>query len=101
MEGDPMSDVSLERVLDAVRMLTPEQRKELRERLDSWFDPPPPPVDEAEKQRRLSELDRRLLAKGLIHQIQPPVTDLSPYRNRRRIDVQGKPLSETVIEDRR
>ncbi|HEX8202863.1 MAG TPA: hypothetical protein VF590_20470 [Isosphaeraceae bacterium] len=96
-----MSDASLQRVLDAVRRLTPEQRRELRDRLDAWPDPPPPPANEAETQRRLSELDRRLLAKGLIQRIPPPITDLAPYRGRRRIDVQGTPLSQTVIEDRR
>ena len=47
------------------------------------------------------ELQRRLLAAGIISEIKPPITDLTPYRNRRAVPIQGEPISETVIRERR
>jgi Arc/MetJ-type ribon-helix-helix transcriptional regulator len=47
------------------------------------------------------ELQRRLLAAGVISEIKPPIRDLTPYRNRRAVPVQGEPISETAIRERR
>ena len=47
------------------------------------------------------ELQRRLLEAGIISEIKPPITDLTPYRNRRAVPIQGEPMSETVIRERR
>ena len=47
------------------------------------------------------ELQRRLLAAGIISEIKPPITDLTPYRNRRAVPIQGEPISETVVRERR
>ena len=47
------------------------------------------------------ELQQRLLEAGIITEIKPPITDLTPYQNRQAISVQGEPLSETVIRERR
>ena len=47
------------------------------------------------------ELQRRLLAAGIISEIKPPITDMTPYRNRRAVPIQGEPISETVIRERR
>jgi putative addiction module CopG family antidote len=47
------------------------------------------------------ELQRRLLNVGIISEIKPPITDLTPYRNRRAVPIQGEPISETVIRERR
>jgi putative addiction module CopG family antidote len=47
------------------------------------------------------ELQRRLLAAGIISEIKPPITDMAPYQNRRAIPIQGEPLSATVIRERR
>jgi hypothetical protein len=38
---------------------------------------------------------------GLIKDIKPPITDFTPYQNRKLIKVEGKPLSEILIEERR
>ena len=50
------------------------------------------------------DLDQRvqqaLYEAGLITEIKPPITDPTPYR-REPIAIKGKPLSETVIEERR
>jgi putative addiction module CopG family antidote len=47
------------------------------------------------------ELQRRLLAAGIISEIKPPITDLTPYRNRRAVPIQGEPISESAIRERR
>ena len=47
------------------------------------------------------ELQRRLLAAGIISEIKPPITDLTPYRNRSAVPVQGEPISEAIIRERR
>ena len=47
------------------------------------------------------ELQRRLFAAGIISEIKPPITDLTPYRNRRAMSVRGEPISETAIRERR
>ena len=47
------------------------------------------------------ELQCRLLEAGIISEIKPPITDLTPYLNRRAVPIQGEPISETVIRERR
>ena len=46
-------------------------------------------------------MQQRLLAAGLISEVKPPITDLTPYQNRQPIAVEGEPLSEAVIRERR
>jgi len=46
------------------------------------------------------KLERRLHEMGLLKQIREPITDFSPYQNRVPIMVRGKPVSETILEDR-
>jgi Arc/MetJ-type ribon-helix-helix transcriptional regulator len=47
------------------------------------------------------EVQRRLLAAGVISEIMPPITDLTPFQNRRAVPIQGEPISETAIRQRR
>lgn len=47
------------------------------------------------------KLERRLHEVGLLKQIREPITDFSSYQNRVPIPVRGKPVSETILEDRR
>jgi hypothetical protein len=46
-------------------------------------------------------LQRRVLEAGIISEIKPPITDLTPYQHRQAIPVQGEPLSEAIIRERR
>ena len=46
------------------------------------------------------QLDQLLLEAGVISEIPPPITDFTPYENRQPIEVKGKPISETIIEER-
>lgn len=47
------------------------------------------------------KLKQRLLETGLLKRIREPITDFTPYQNRTPIVVHGKPVSETILEDRR
>lgn len=47
------------------------------------------------------ELQHRLFDAGIISEIKSPITDLTPYRNRRAVPIQGEPISETAIRERR
>jgi len=46
-------------------------------------------------------LDEGLLAAGVIGHVPAPLIDLAYYRRWKPIAIKGKPLSETVIEERR
>ncbi len=89
-----MTTSNLDRLVEEVRALTPDEKKVLRERLDSLLVSPQPEISEA-------DFEKRLLERGIISSIPPPITDFEPYRNRKLIEVKGKPLSETIIEERR
>jgi Arc/MetJ-type ribon-helix-helix transcriptional regulator len=62
-----------------------------------------PPADPADRRDELSsqEVQQRLFDAGLISEIKPPITDLTPYQNRRAVPIQGEPISETAMRERR
>lgn len=61
-----------------------------------------PKADSAYRIRRSEdELEEMLLKEGLLSEIPPPVTDFTIYRRRNPVKVKGKPISETIIEERR
>jgi tetratricopeptide (TPR) repeat protein len=45
-------------------------------------------------------LDLKLRELGLLREVKKPITDFTPYENRTLIAVQGRPVSETLLEDR-
>lgn len=47
------------------------------------------------------KLEQMLLEVGLLSEIPPRITDFTPYEKRKPIKVKGKPISETIIEERR
>ncbi len=47
------------------------------------------------------EVQQRLFDAGLVSEIKPPITDLTPYQNRRAVPVQGEPISITALRERR
>lgn len=89
-----MTTANLDRLFEEVKRLTPEEQKGLRDLVDGLLVNCAPQVTE-------DEFEQRLLDRGIISRIPAPITDLTPYRNRKLIEVKGKPLSETIIEDRR
>lgn len=96
---------TVEEILNAVKDLPPEDQAELRRQLDLLT----APQDnggvqlEDEAQGTVKELQARIhramYEAGLVSSVNPPIK-----RKRERpplIKIKGKPLSETVIEDRR
>lgn len=89
--------VRFDEVVAEIRSLTPDEQLRLRDMLDEWYQDRVASMSEQEKQ---DELDRRLMARGLLRRVPSPVTGYAPYRNWQPIKVEGEPLSQTVIRDR-
>jgi len=48
-----------------------------------------------------AEFEQHLLKKGVISRIPPRIRDANFEANRKLIEVEGKPVSEIIIEERR
>lgn len=85
---------NVDRVLDQIRALTDEEQQQVRAALNSEHTKPPMTED---------EFEQHLLEAGVISEVKPPITEeeLARFRAYRPIEVKGKPVSETLIEDRR
>jgi putative addiction module CopG family antidote len=59
------------------------------------------PISETPSFAAGQELQRRLFDAGLLSEIKPPVTDPAPWKGREAVPIEGEPLSETVIRERR
>lgn len=87
-----MAKTTLEHIVEEIKSLAADEQWQLREILDAMLVP-------TEEEAKRQALHQALRAAGLITQVrQPRAIDLSP---RQRIYVQGKPVSETIIEERR
>lgn len=89
-----MTSSNLDRIVEEVRALTLDEQRTLREMLEKLL------VTDA-AQMTEDQFEQRLLAKGIISRIPPRIRDADFYANRKPIEVEGKPLSETIIEERR
>ncbi len=86
-----MPTATIDQVIEEAKALPLDKKKQLRDTLNSWL---------AQSQMTETEFEQHLLRQGLMSNVPPPLTDFSNYRNRQPIQVTGKPLSETIIEDR-
>lgn len=84
----------LDKVKEGVKSLAPEELQEVRELVDSLLSEPPKP------QMTEEEFARYLAAKGVISLPEESAED-DDFDNWEPIEVEGKPLSEMIIEDRR
>ncbi len=87
-----MAKATLDRIVEEIKTLAPDERRQLREMLDAMM----VPAGEEDKRKALHQT---LRAAGLATQVRQPRATDTPKR--RRIEVQGKPVSETIIEERR
>jgi hypothetical protein len=88
-----MAKPRFEKVVEQVKALTSAEQWRLRDLLDVWLAPPPVPMTE-------DEFEQELAREGVLS-VPPPITDFTPYQNRKPVEVKGKPVSETIIEERR
>lgn len=81
-----------------IEVLPREHQEELREWLEQI-------LNESSSASKLVELERDMFAAGLLSEIKPTIPDYASATVEEEmallIKVDGKPLSETVIEDRR
>ena len=85
--------MTLEQILAEAKALSLAEQQALCDALNAWLSTQSRPLTE-------SEFERHLKNQGLLSEIPPPITDSSAYAERRPIRVTGKPLSETIIEER-
>jgi hypothetical protein len=87
---------NLEKVLRDVQALLPEDQQHVRQWLEEIqaATKPSEPATEGIFRQRLRHA-------GLLRTITPHGVEQEPSQRRKCVDIQGKPLSETVIEERR
>lgn len=90
--------MSKQTLLEKIDRLAPEQIIKAEKFIDELSAPLQQPLSESERKRKMKE---RLVELGILSEIKPPITDFTPYQNRKPIEVTGKPTSELIIEDRR
>jgi hypothetical protein len=83
----------LERVLDEIKTLTPAEIAQLRQKVDELL--------AAQTERTQRTLEHSLFEAGLLSEIKTPDRNAEAFRAYQPITVKGKPVSETIIEERR
>jgi hypothetical protein len=84
-----MTTTEFDKVAEQIRGMSPAEQRRLRDLLDRYLAPPGE-----------EEFAREMLREGLFDHVPPTVPDPPPFPNRKPIAVEGKPLSETIIEER-
>jgi hypothetical protein len=92
--GIEMTTSNLDRLMEEVKTLTPEEQRSLRDMVDGLLVKSSPKMTE-------EEFEQHLLKKGVISRIPPRIRDANFEANRKLIEVEGKPVSEIIIEERR
>jgi len=89
-----MAGPTLDKVLAEVDALTPDDQQKVRNHLHRLFD---------EKQAQCPEdlLQQKLLEAGVIKEVRPRRKRANPPDEFKLVKVKGKPVSQTIIEERR
>ncbi len=87
--------VTIEQIENKVKQLSAEDLKKVRRLVDSLLE-----SKEGKSPITEEEFAQYLYEKGIIGKPPPPITDFSRYENYERVTVKGKPISETIIEER-
>ncbi|MEX2121415.1 MAG: hypothetical protein WD847_17610 [Pirellulales bacterium] len=87
----------VEKLIEEFRALPPEDQRRVRSALE--------PSTTCQGTRDVESLEQvfkqRLLDAGLITEITQPARDRNSFDSFRPVSIRGKPLSETIIEERR
>ena len=111
-----MTHSDFNQLLSSISALSPEQMRQLRQQLDDRLarpmQPPVPPSGRAAKRAKpaapkkkpltADEFNQRLLAEGRLASLPDPALDLDDDDpDDQPIAVEGEPLSETILRERR
>jgi hypothetical protein len=109
-----MTDTDFSHLLSSIRALTPAQMRKLRHQIDNELAPPartpakaakrsrPAPSQPAKKPMTREEFNQHLLSIGLISSLPDPALDIDDDDpDDQPIAIEGEPLSETIIRERR
>ncbi len=89
-----MPSISFNEVLEGARMLPAQEKRSLYEALRQWLSEPKPSLSE-------EEFAQSLVEQGLISSLPDAAAMLPPAANRQPVVVQGPPVSQTILEERR
>jgi hypothetical protein len=98
-----MSAMNVDQVWEAVRNFTPEQLQRLRTFLDALLENPALLRKKAEELTPEDKVTLALLKDGLLSKIPRPPTeeDIKRFREFKPVEIEGEPLSETIVRERR
>jgi hypothetical protein len=86
----------IEKLIEQVRALRPEDKRHLRDVINAEL-----AISNPSPQASEEDFKHRLLQLGLLKEIKRPTSNVVAYKDRKPVVIQGKPLSETLIEERR
>ena len=86
----------VERVLNEIKALTPAEQQQVRAALDTMLPVTSGPMSE-------EEFELMLVQKGILGKKRRPPSpeEIESFRSYKPVEVKGKPVSETIIEERR
>jgi len=105
-----MTQAEFNRLLSQIDALPPEQMRQLRQQLDAELASPTPgkaakrakPAAPKKKPLTRDEFHRRLLAEGRLASLPDPALDIDDDDpDDQPIAIEGEPLSETILRERR
>ncbi len=88
--------VTINQIESEVKQLSVEDLRKVRELVDSLLE-----KKESKPTMMEEEFAQHLYEKGIIGKPPPPITDFSRYENYIPVKVEGEPVSETIIKERR
>jgi hypothetical protein len=92
-----MSSANLEKVMEEIKALSPDDLRRIKSLIDSLLQAPG-----AKSAKSLEDqLDQRLLEAGVISEIPKRAPRPEHLKDFKPVEVKGKPISETIIEERR
>lgn len=98
-----MPSPNYDQVFELMRTLEPEELQRLRNLIDTLLEDPKWLGKTEEQLTPEDRVDLALLKKGLLSRIPPPPTkeDLKRWSEFKPIEIEGEPLSETILRERR
>jgi hypothetical protein len=89
----------VDEIIQQVKLLPPSELNELRQLLQTIMDTATAAKPESVMTEH--EFEQQMASRGFLRRALPPVTNLPLYQNHQPVEVQGQPLSEMIVEERR